>query len=108
MKGSLGTMLASLALAAVAFLTPSPAAADGGLGQPLATPVGTFGGIAYVQYDGIFEGRTSTGAFRVPYRISAPAESTLGNGTVLVEPSHFSIGLGALNVRLRRSFLFSR
>jgi hypothetical protein len=37
------------------------------------TQVGTFEGVPYVQYDGISQGETSTGAFRVPYRITAPA-----------------------------------
>ena len=108
MRHAILAVLAFLALAPLALLAPSPVAADGGLGQPLATPVGTFGGIAYVQYDGIFEGQTSTGAYRVPYRITAPADSSLANETVLVEPSHHSIGLGALNIYLRRDFLFSR
>lgn len=78
------------------------------LEQPLATPIGTFEGIVYVQYDGIFEGRTSTGAFRVPYRITAPANPSQGNQTVLVEPSHFATGLGALEFSLGQNFLFSR
>jgi hypothetical protein len=32
----------------------------------------------------------------------------LGNGTVVVEPSHFAVGLGVLNLYLRRERLFSR
>src|SRR5215471_1184126 len=107
-NGRTGAVLTSLALAVVALLAPSPVAAEGGLGPPIATPVGTFGGIAYLQYDGIFEGETSTGAYRVPYRITAPAHPSRGNRTVLVEPSHFAIGLGTLNVYLRRDFLFPR
>jgi Alpha/beta hydrolase domain len=95
-----------VALSTAAF--PRSAAADGGLGYPLATPVGVFGGIAYVQYDGTFAGQTSTGAYRVPYRISAPANLSLANRTVVVEPPHGTIALGALNVYLRRDFLFSR
>lgn len=108
MKVSVGAVLASLALAAVALLAPSPAAADGVLEQPVATQLGTFGGIAYIQYDGIFAGQTSTGAYRVPYRISAPANLSLANRTVVVEPAHFAIALGALDVYLREDFLFSR
>ena len=110
MKVGIGAVLPSLALAAAALLASSLAAADGGLGQPLLlpTPLGTFGGIAYVQYDGIFEGRTSTGAYRVPYRISAPKNLSLANRTVVVEPPHGAAGLGALSVYLRRDFLFSR
>lgn len=55
------------------------AAAEDQLGQPIATPVGTFGGIAYVKYDGIFEGQTSTGTYRVPYRIGDQAATGLGH-----------------------------
>ncbi|ALC25062.1 conserved hypothetical protein [Streptomyces pristinaespiralis ATCC 25486] len=78
------------------------------LSDPAVTPLGSFGGIRYVQYDGVFEGETSTGRFRVPYRISAPAEPHRSNGTALVEPSHFVVGLGMLNVYLRPDFLFRR
>jgi hypothetical protein len=108
MNMSIRVVLAPFALAAVALLASLPAAADGGLGYPLATPVGTFAGIAYTQYDGIFAGQTSTGAYRVPYRITAPANLRLANGTVVVEPPHGSAGLGALNNYLRRNFLFAR
>jgi Alpha/beta hydrolase domain len=109
MKLRIGAVLSSLALAAAALLAPSLAAADGALGQPTTrTSVGTFGGTAYVQYDGIFEGQTSTGAYRVPYRISAPENLSLANRTVVVEPPHGAAGLGALSVYLRRDFLFSR
>src|SRR5262245_66532587 len=108
MKGRHRPLLASLALAVVGLLTPPPVAADGVLGQPVATPIGTFGGIAYVQYDGIFDGQTSTGAFRVPYRITAPADPNRANRTALVEPPHPCGGLGALNTFLRQDFLFPR
>lgn len=83
-----------------------PSGAEDRLGTPVVTPIGSFGGIRYVQYDGVFEGETSTGRFRVPYRISAPADPDRANGTALVEPPHFVVGLGALNVYLRRDFLF--
>jgi hypothetical protein len=108
MKVGIAAVLAFLALPAVVLLALSPAAANGVLGTPLATPVGTFGGIAYVQYDGTFMGNTSTGAYRVPYRITAPANLSLSNRTIVVEPSHGVAGLGALNQYLRRDFLFSR
>jgi hypothetical protein len=93
---------------AEAFLTPSPVAAEGRIGQPRATAVGTFGGIAYVQYDGLFEGQTSTGAYRVPYRITAPSEPIRGNRTVLIEPPHPIAGMGMLERELGRGYLFSR
>ncbi|GAA4932207.1 alpha/beta hydrolase domain-containing protein [Streptomyces coeruleoprunus] len=78
------------------------------LGRPTVTRLGTFGGIRYLRYDGVFEGRTSTGRFRVPYRISAPADPHRGNGTVLVEPPHFAAGLGTLDSYLEPKLLFSR
>ena len=91
-----------------AGLFPSPTLAAGGLGRPTAAPIGTFGGLRYIQYDGIFEGRSSTGAYRVPYRITAPADPDRGNRTVLVEPPHFAAGLGALDFGLGRDFLLAR
>ena len=108
MKGRIGAVLASLALAVMALLAPSPASADGGLGEASVKPVGSYGGIAYVEYNGIFQGRTSTGQYRVPYRITAPADPDLANRTVLVEPPHPEEGLGALNTFLRRDFLLPR
>ena len=75
---------------------------------PTATQIGVFSGVPYVQYDGIFEGTTSTGDFRVPYRITAPADPDLGNGTVLVEPPHFAAGLTVLGIYLGPDLLFSR
>jgi hypothetical protein len=109
MKGGIGALLASLALAAGVLLTPAIAAAAGGLGPPTSvTQLGTFGKIAYVQYDGIFEGQTSTGTYRVPYRITAPADPKRANRTVLVEPPHYFGGLLGLDVWLGRDFLLSR
>lgn len=93
---------------AMALSTPAFASINSRLGQPRATLIGTFGGITYIQYDGIFEGQTSTGAYRVPYRICAPVNPGRGNRTVLVEPSHYATGLGALEFNLGRNFLFSR
>lgn len=106
-----------LAAALIGALLALPVIGTGGaahatipdrLGPPTVTSLGTFGGIAYVQYDGVFEGETSTGAFRVPYRISAPADPSLTNESVLVEAPHFSIALGARDRYLRPGFLFGR
>ena len=108
MKGRIGVVLVCVVLAAVTLLAPLPASAGGGLGEPRVTQLGTFGGIDYVQYDGIFQGQTSTGAYRVPYRITAPADPGRGNRTILVEPSHYVGGLGALEFWLGRDFLLSR
>ena len=73
-----------------------------------ARPAGSFDGVDYVQYDGVFAGHTSTGAFRVPYRITAPVNPGDGNGAVVVEPPHFATGLGTLEFQLGRDFLLGR
>jgi hypothetical protein len=98
------TALLLLGAAALA----SPALANGTLGSPAASLAGTYGGIQFVQYDGIFAGQTSTGTYRVPYRIFAPSNSKKGNGAVLVEVPHPIGGLGALDFALGRDFLLSR
>jgi hypothetical protein len=98
----------SLAVPIVALSAALPAAADGQLGFPLAMDAGTFDGVAYVQYDGVFTGETSSGAYRVPYRITAPAQPHRGNRTVIVEPPHFATGPDALDFHFGRAFLFSR
>ena len=109
MRGRIGALLAALVLATGALLTPAIAAAAGGLGPPTSvTQLGTFGKIAYVQYDGIFEGQTSTGTYRVPYRITAPADPKRANRTVLVEPPHYFGGLLGLDIWLGPDFLLSR
>ena len=89
---------------------PSAASAAGKLRPPLdSSPLGTFGGVRYVQYDGLFVGKTSTGNYSVPYRISAPANPRRANrGTVLVEPPHFATGAYLRDGWLGRPFLFGR
>jgi Alpha/beta hydrolase domain len=101
-------MGSAVALAATVLVFPAAASADGRLTRPNVTPVGNFGGLQYLQYDGIFAGETSTGTYRVPYRVTAPAQPKSGNRTVLVEPPHGAIGLGALDLHLTRDFLLSR
>jgi len=75
---------------------------------PVAIPAGSFDGVDFVQYDGVFAGRTSTGAFRVPYRITAPADPAHANGAVVVEAPHFATGLGGLEFQMGREFLLGR
>jgi hypothetical protein len=100
-----GTALGLLVLP----ILPSTASAAGTLQQPLKTSsLGTFGGVQYVQYDGLFVGKTSTGNYRVPYRISAPANPRRANHTVLVEPPHFAVGTYLREGWLGRPFLFGR
>jgi len=67
-------------LAALAALTcPSGALADGKLRQPLTqSDLGSFDGIPYRSYSGFFVGRTSTGNYRVPYKVAGPARPALG------------------------------
>jgi hypothetical protein len=101
-----GTALGLLVLPVV----PSTASAAGKLQPVLKTSsLGTFGGVHYVQYDGLFVGKTSTGNYRVPYRISTPANPRRANrGTVLVEPPHFALGTYLRDGWLGRPFLFGR
>jgi hypothetical protein len=89
---------------------PSTASAAGKLQPPLrASPLGTFGGVRYVQYDGLFAGKTSTGKYSVPFRISAPASPrSARSSTVLVEPPHFGVGTYLREAWLGRPFLFGR
>ena len=75
---------------------------------PVATPSETIDGVDLVQYDGIFSGVTSTGAFRVPYRVTAPVDPRQANGAVVVEPPHFAVGLATLDLYLGRELLFGR
>jgi hypothetical protein len=85
--------LIGLLAALAALACPSGAIADGTLQQPLtASDLGTFDGITYRSYSGFFVGRTSTGNYRVPYKVAGPAPPALGNGTVLIEPPHFAVG----------------
>ena len=90
------------------LLLPPTAPAEGRFVSSNASSMGSFGGIHYVQYDGVFEGVTSTGAYRVPFRISAPRVSKDGNRTIVVEPPHGIAGLGVLELYLGREFLLGR
>jgi Alpha/beta hydrolase domain len=86
----------------------STASAAGKLQPPSKTSsLGTFKGVKYVQYEGLFAGKTSTGEYSVPYRISAPANlRSASHSTVLVEPPHFSQGMYLREGYLGRPFLF--
>lgn len=102
------------ALVVALLVTIAPGVSDAVAGSDdiaapaTAIPVGSFDGVDYVQYDGVFAGHTSTGAFRVPYRITAPVDPDDGNGAVVVEPPHFATGLGTLEFQLGRRFLLGR
>lgn len=83
----------------------SSASVDTAFVERMSEPFGTLGGVAFVRHTGIFRGQTSLGAFRMPYEIVTPEDSALGNGTVLVEPPHFSGATGRDQV-LGRELLF--
>jgi alpha/beta hydrolase family protein len=100
--------VAAVAAVVGAGVLASPTLANGTLGPPAASPAGTYGGIQYTQYDGVFAGQTSTGTYRVPYRILTPTIPKKGNGAVLVEVPHANGGLGALDYALGRDFLLKR
>jgi hypothetical protein len=100
---------ASLGLLALPVFS-STAYAAGELQPVLKTSLlGTFRGVKYFQYDGLFVGETSTGKYSVPYRISAPANlRSARRSTVLVEPPHFAQGTFLRESYLGRPFLFNR
>ena len=99
--------VAALAIVCAALYAPQ-AHAGGTLAPPTASPAGTFGGVEYLQYDGVFTGATSTGEYSVPYRITAPRDTRRSNGTALVEPPHFATGTDALDLFLGPSLLLGR
>ena len=82
---------------------------DAGTLEPGSSgPFGTFNNVDYIRYTGRFTGVTAKGAFRMPYEIVAPVLPSLGNGTVLVEPPHFILGLVGRDGILGRRLLFDR
>jgi Alpha/beta hydrolase domain len=110
--GRCGQAVTALVVALLVTIAPGVsdalAASDDIAAPATATPVGSFDGVEFVQYDGVFTGHTSTGGFRVPYRITAPVDPGDGNGAVVVEPPHFATGLGTLEFQLGRRFLLGR
>jgi hypothetical protein len=98
---------AALGLAWAGVLA-SPVGAAGRLGPPTVIAAGIYGGVDYAQYDGVFAGRTSTGPYRVPYRITAPTDPARGNHIVVVEPPHIVNALDGLDLNFGRAFLLGR
>lgn len=105
----LRTSLAALA-ACAAILWPSVANANGVFHHATSTtPLGSFGGIAYTQYKGIFEGKTSTSEYRVPYLVVTASNPAASNHIVIVEPPHFAVGPATVSDNmLGRELVFSR
>jgi hypothetical protein len=101
--------LALVVLVASALRTAGALAAPSTMLTPTTTqPFGTYGGVSFVRHTGTFEGATSLGGFRVPYEIVAPADPSLGNGAVLVEPPHFFFGPLGRDFWLTRELVFGR
>lgn len=71
-----------------------------------SAPFGSFNGVTFLRHTGMFRGETELGAFRMPYEIVAPAAPELGNGTVLLEPPHFTAGTVGRDVVLGQRLLF--
>jgi hypothetical protein len=65
-----------------------------------------FGDVEYIRYTGRFVGTTALGDYRMAFEIVAPADPTLGNGTVLIEPPHFFFGPAGRDLILGRAFVF--
>jgi hypothetical protein len=81
-------------------------------------PFGVFRGVDFVRHTGRFVGATSNGDYRMAFEIIAPLYPDLGNGSVLVEPPHFTLGTTTIRPVagaaccedgiLGRAFLFDR
>jgi len=99
---------ASLGLLALPVLTSTASAAGKlQLDDSKTISLGTFDGVKYRQYGGLFVGKTSTGKYSVPFRISAPDNPrSARRSTVLVEPPHFSQSTFLRESYLGRPFLF--
>lgn len=95
----------SIALLIMAQISPADA---GELIETEQTQFGHFNGVEYVRHAGRFVGATSRGEFRVPYEIVAPADPHQGNGTVVFEPPHFTLGTAGRDAILGPDLLFNR
>lgn len=97
---------ASLALLPLTCTAQEPDHAAPTLVPDSSAPFGSFNGVRFLRHTGTFRGETELGAFRMPYEIVAPAAPELGNGTVLLEPPHFTAGMVGRDVVLGRRLLF--
>ncbi len=73
------------------------------------TDGGTYSGVNYSQYDGLFcmkPDQSGGCESLVPYRITAPTDPDQGNGILVLQPPHFVEGLATWG--LARDFLLGR
>ncbi len=99
---------AGFGLVIMAVFTLAASANAGMLVEAVSSHYGNFGGVDYLRHTGRFVGETSSGAFRVPFEIVAPANRRRGNGTVVVEPPHFIFGTTGRDSVLGNELLFER
>ena len=97
--------VAGMVLAALAVVAPI-AAAQSPFVIETTEPYGTFSGIDYVKYSGLFDGPASA-AYDVPFEIVAPADPARGNGVLVIEPYHV-MGTAGRDGDLTPGFLFGR
>jgi hypothetical protein len=108
----LRTSFCALAIIGLSLVSTSmPAfAANFDIDTITSEPFGTFGDVQYIRYTGRFVGTTAPptglGDYRMAFEIVAPADPTLGNGTVLIEPPHFFFGPEGRDIHFGRDFLF--
>jgi len=102
----LRTSLCALAIAGVSLVWTSTPASAATFVETAWEPFGTFGDVEYIRYTGRFVGNTALGEYRMAFEIVAPADPTLGNGTVLIEPPHFLGGPAGRDLFVGRDFIF--
>ena len=107
-RASIVAALAVGLVGTVVTAIPDAVALADDIEPPTSTVVVDAGGASHVQHDGVFTGTTSTGAFRVPYRITTPLHLAEANGAVVVEAPHFATGLGTLEFQMGERFLLGR
>jgi hypothetical protein len=96
----------ALAIAAVGLVWTSTPASAGTFVETASEPFGTFSNVEYTRYTGRFVGNTVLGDYRMAFEIVAPANTALGNRTVLIEPPHFLFGPAGRDYILGREFVF--
>jgi len=103
-------VLAVVAALVAAFGLPSRgAAAEGGIvpGSVVATPLGTFNGVAYTEYKGQFAG-TTAGDYAVGFEIVAPTNPAQGNGVAVVEAMHVMGGTAGRDAYFTPAFFYNQ